>query len=229
MLADLFDGVSLWRFVIEYFLDDVSSLLRNAVVKRILSSKHLFIKSVGVLILKRKVSIEHGKENDSAGPDIDLNTIVSFALYHLRSRITWTAACGFQLLHNFIIVAVFGSSFWRRIWSFLVLFLNFRVCVAQAKINYLDVLIGVKKHVFGLEVSVDDLQLVQVVDAIDNLVEKPACFSLGQPFIGRKLLFFISNVVKKFTPWTVLHDQKQVLGSLDYFVELDEIGVADEF
>lgn len=53
-----------------------------------------------------------------------------------------------------------------------------------------------------------DLELMQVVDAINNLMEKTAGFALGQPLIGRKLLFFISNVVKEFPTRTVLHHQK---------------------
>ncbi len=147
MLANLFDGVSLWRFVIEYFLDDVSSLLRNAVVKRIFSSKHLFIKSVGVLILKRKVSIEHGKENDSAGPDINLNTIVSFALYHLRSRITRWTTWGLE--------------------QFTLL-----ISVTEPKINNLQRVIISKQYILRLEIPVCYIDFPHILNTIDKLMKK---------------------------------------------------------
>lgn len=74
----------------------------------------------------------------------------------------------------------------------------------------------------------DNFQLMQVVDTIDYLVEKATGFTLSQSFISKILLFLVCNVVEKLPARAVLHDQKQVLGSLNDFVKLNQIGMADE-
>ena len=40
---------------------------------------------------------------------------------------------------------------------------------------------------------------------------------------------FADDVVKEFSPLHVLHDQKQVFGSFDDLIKLNNIGMADEF
>lgn len=75
----------------------------------------------------------------------------------------------------------------------------------------------------------DYLQLVQVIDTIDDLVKKSACLSLCQSLLSSRVLFFISDVIEQFTATAVLHDQKQVFWGLDYFVELDQVRMTDQF
>ncbi len=47
--------------------------------------------------------------------------------------------------------------------------------------------------------------------------------------IVRLVLFAFDDVVKELAALHVLHYQEQLLRSFNYFVELDDAGVADEF
>jgi hypothetical protein len=58
---------------------------------------------------------------------------------------------------------------------------EFAVGVGESEVDDLDVLLAVEQHVFGLEVAVDDAEAVQVVDAVDDLVEEAAGLAFGQP------------------------------------------------
>jgi hypothetical protein len=73
-------------------------------VKRVLSCEYLFIESVGVFVFEREVSIEHGEENDSARPDIYLDTLVSLALDHFGSSIARRTTWCFEQFTLFISV-----------------------------------------------------------------------------------------------------------------------------
>lgn len=75
----------------------------------------------------------------------------------------------------------------------------------------------------------DNLQLVQVIDTVDNLVKKSTCLSLCQSLLLSRVLFLISDVIEQFTATAVLHDQKQVFWGLDYFVELNQVRMTDQF
>ena len=67
-----------------------------------------------------------------------------------------------------------------------------------------------------------DFDLVEVLNACEYLVEKSACLTVLQP-----ALFY--DVVEQFAPTRVLHDQKQLLGCLDNFIELHDVRVSDDF
>ena len=75
----------------------------------------------------------------------------------------------------------------------------------------------------------DYFKLVQIVDSVNDLVKEPASLPLSQPKMKTILLFLVRNIVKQLSSWTVLHNQKQVFGSLNYFVELNEIGMSYKF
>jgi len=59
-------------------------------------------------------------------------------------------------------------------FSFLILFLNFGISIGQSKIYNFDVLVCIKQHVLWFKVSMDNFKLVEVIYAIDNLMEEPA-------------------------------------------------------
>ena len=62
----------------------------------------------------------------------------------------------------------------------------------------------VKKEVFGLEVSVDDAELVEVLDAADDLLEELAGLDLFQ-------LLLFDDIVEQFASTHELHYQEQLL------------------
>lgn len=64
-----------------------------------------------------------------------------------------------------------------------------------------------------------DAELVQVFNTTNYLLEKPTCFHFLE-------LLLLNDIVKELTTADVLHDQKQLLGCLDDFKKLNNIGVS---
>ena len=79
----------------------------------------------------------------------------------------------------------------------------------------------VQKQVFRFQVSVDDAQLVQVLNTTDDLLEELACFRLFQ-------LLLLDDVVEKFASTDKLHDQEELLRCLNNFEELNDVWVPDQ-
>lgn len=67
----------------------------------------------------------------------------------------------------------------------------------------------------------DDPNLVNIFDACNKLCKYPDSFTLINAFI-------LNDVVEEFPLLHVLHDQEQLFGRLDDFVELDDIWMPDE-
>ena len=61
---------------------------------------------------------------------------------------------------------------------------------------------------------------VQIFDSSKNLVEKAAGFPVLEPFL-------LHNMVKELTTRSVLHDQEQLFGCFNNFVQLDYVGMSD--
>ena len=61
---------------------------------------------------------------------------------------------------------------------------------------------------------------VQIFDSSKNLVEKAAGFPVLEPFL-------LHNMVKELTTRSVLHDQEQLFGCFNNFVQLDDVGMSD--
>ena len=140
--------------------------------------------------LEGKSSTDHGVKNNPAAPKIHLKSVILFPCDHFRSSIARTPASCFQLLlyqSLLICLDTFLSlllEICRNISLYeyvLILFLgNLRVCIRKAKINNLDVLLVIQKHVFRLKIAMDDAESVEIVDPIDDLVEEAAGLLFGQ-------------------------------------------------
>lgn len=74
-------------------------------------------------ILKGKGSANHRKENDPSTPDVYLTAIVSGASNHLRSSVAWRPTGSFELL-------------------------SLNICVAEAKVDYLQTKLTIKQDIF---------------------------------------------------------------------------------
>lgn len=68
----------------------------------------------------------------------------------------------------------------------------------------------------------DNVELVDVLYSTDNLLKDSASLFLIEPFL-------FNDVVEEFSVLHVLHDEEKLFRSLYDFVELYDIGVADEF
>jgi hypothetical protein len=93
--------------------------------------KDLFVKNVGVWVLKGQVAADHGKEDDSTTPDVDSGPMVSFS----------------------------GDHFWRSVArgpASRLQRLPFLVGVAETKVHQLDLSIMVEEQIFWLHVPMDN-------------------------------------------------------------------------
>lgn len=75
------------------------------------------------------------------------------------------------------------------------------VGIAEPKINQLQIVLVVEQQILGLEVSVNDAQLVQVLDRALDLLEELARLLLSQ-------LLLLDDVVEELAPRNILHDQE---------------------
>ena len=75
------------------------------------------------------------------------------------------------------------------------------VGIAEPKINQLQIVMVVEQQILGLEISVTDAQLVQVLDRALDLLEELARLLLGQ-------LLLLDDVVEELAPRNILHDQE---------------------
>ena len=66
----------------------------------------------------------------------------------------------------------------------------------------------------------NDIKLVQILNARNYLMEKFKCMRFLDPLV-------LDDVVEQFTAICVLHNQVQLLGCFDDFVELNDVGVSD--
>lgn len=85
---------------------------------------------------------------------------------------------------------------------------TFAIGITESKVDQPDGAIVVDEEILGLEISVDDVELVNVLDAGDDLLKYGACFILGDSVLFHCLLLGFDNIVKKLSGIHVLHDQE---------------------
>lgn len=96
------------------------------------------------------------------------------------------------------------------------------VSVAQAEVDNLDVHILVEKQVLRLQVAMANLDLVEVLDASEDLVEEPARFAILQSSL-------LDDVLEKFASAGILHYQEELFGRFDDFIQLHDVRVSNDF
>ncbi len=128
----------------------------------------------GIAVLKRQITTDHGKKDDSTGPNIDFKPIILFTGYHFRGGITGRSTCSFKHLSWF-------------------------VSITQAKIDYFKGMFPVNEEIFGFEVTVHNIQLMQVGHTTDHLLKITTGFFLLD-------FGFLHDVVEKLSFLDVLHD-----------------------
>lgn len=90
--------------------------------------------------------------------------------------------------------------------------------IGETEICYYHVPVAIEEEVFELQVAVDDLFLVDVPDAGDELTEEFARILLLQVAVSQ-------NVVEEFTPRCIFEDDTDVLVCLDNVVQPDDVGM----
>ena len=127
-------------------------------MERVFSCEDLFVQGVRVLVFERQVSIEHRKENDATGPDIDFDAVVPFALNHFRGGITWGATRGFKEF-------------------------TFFVGVTESKIYNLKRIIVGKENILRFEISMGDVDFPDILNTVDEFVKKLSGFVFLDAFV----------------------------------------------
>ncbi len=78
----------------------------------------------------------------------------------------------------------------------------------------------VDENIFGLEVAVGDEVGVGICDSADDLFEEEAGLVLAD--------VIVLDVIVKFATFCVFHYHKDVVGRVQYFVELDDVLMVDK-
>ena len=90
--------------------------------------------------------------------------------------------------------------------------------VRETKVGDYHVPVSVEQEVFEFEVAMDDLFLVNIPDAGDELTKEFACVLLLEVTMGK-------DMVKEFTAGRVLENDANVFVRLDDVVKSDDVGV----
>ena len=196
VLLDLGGGEALVGVGLEDLVDQVDALRGKALGHLELAAQDFLVQLRSGLVFKRQIAGHHGEKDDAARPDIDPRTVVLQPVDHLRCCVAGRATGRFQHL-------------------------TLLVGVAEAEIDQSNILLMVEEQVLRLEVPVNDAQLVEVLDAADDLLEEFAGFGLLE-------LLLLHDVVEELAPAHELHYQKQLLRRLNDFEQLDDVGMPDE-
>ena len=185
--ADVLDCVALFRVGVQDFCYQILTLGREEIGYLIFGLDDFLIQLLRVLVLKWQVATNHSVENHAARPDVRTKSVVALTPDHLGRGVAGTPA---GCLQRFA----------------------FLVQITQAEVNQLDVVVVVEQKIFGLQVAVHDPQLVDVLDAREDLRVHLAGLFLGQAPV-------LDDVLKKLAAGTVLHDEVEVVVVFDHLYQ----------
>jgi hypothetical protein len=189
MSPDVLDRVPASGVWIQDQLQQLFGIIAEEGWQFVFRLEDFLIKLLRILVFERQVAAHHRIEDDATRPDVCAQPEIPLPFDHLRRRIARTAT--------------------SRLQSFSGV-----VEVAQPKVDDFDAVVVVEQKVFGLQVSVDNAQLVDVLDARYDLLVHLGCLLLFQPSI-------FDNVLEELSAGAILHDQVEVVIVLDHFVQLD--------
>lgn len=142
-----------------------------------------------------KAATEHGIEKDAGGPDVGRRSLVVTSLHNLRCHVRWRATENLKLC------------LWRR-------------AATESKVYELDHLLAVNDNVLQLNVSMCDVSVVQVFQSKEELLDDSFGFLLSKLPISLRFQMRVQTLTVG-----VLHHQVNVLGCVNAFVQLDDIGM----
>jgi len=98
MSTDIWRSESLGWICVENLLNEVATIITDKLRNRVISVQDLFVKNIGLWVLKRQVPAYHGIQNDTTRPNICCQTMVLLASNHFWSCVARTATSSFQSL-----------------------------------------------------------------------------------------------------------------------------------
>lgn len=128
-------------------------MLRDEIGHLELPGEDLFVQFRGVWVLEGEETADKSKHNDTTAPNVHVCAKILLPRNHFWSSVARAATSCLQQL-------------------------PMTVGVAQAEVDYFDVLIMIKQQVLRFQVPVNDVELMYVLDASDYLLEELACLLL---------------------------------------------------
>lgn len=121
--------LNLWNFEtglgvdIQYLFHEVFGIGRDEFRDLELPRKDLLVESVSILVFEGQIATEQSVHNYSAGPDINIETVVMLASDHLGGGIARRPTGGLEFFAGLVLIG-------------------------EAEVDYLDIFIVVKQQVF---------------------------------------------------------------------------------
>jgi hypothetical protein len=196
MCTDPRDRYTTLRICGQHCSDKVTGHVRDKAWHLVICTENLLVESSGVLIFKWQIATKQRKENHTTAPYITQIRNIALSCDHLRCSIARGAACSFEKL------SILKS-------------------VAETEVNDLDIPVVIKQQILGLQVTMNDVHLVDLLHARKDLMEESAGVPLPNSATG-------NDVIEKFTTTAVLHDQVKLPRCLNDLIELNDMLVPDQ-
>lgn len=191
---DVLSRRPLLRHLLQHHLHDVDRRLRGRVLVLDLLVELLDCVEVADLVrLERHVAVQHGVEADACAPDVHWKAFVPHVLDDFRRDVRRGAA----LLEQYLLLLDLPT---------------------HAEVTNLDVTVPVEQDVVKLDIAVRHFVLVQVGNALHDLLEHKLGVLLAQ-------LPPLSHVVEQVSAWAELHDDHVMLICLESLQNLDVVRV----
>lgn len=132
-------------------LEQVLAVERDPLGRDLLPAQDLFVEQFGVRVFEGQLAANHREQDHPATPDVCAQPLLGLARHHFGGRLTRTPAGGLQELVRL-------------------------VRVAQPEVDYFDVVLLVEQEILGFEVAVHDADAVDLLDALEDLLQEFAGF-----------------------------------------------------
>lgn len=132
--------VALLGLDVQNFGDQILAVSGDVVRVLEVTVHDFLVQGICVGVFEGEVAAHHGKQNNTATPDVDFCTVVLFARYHLWSGVTRRSASRFQSLFRL-------------------------VRIAEAKVDDFDLAVMIKQQILRLHVPMNYTELMKIVDS----------------------------------------------------------------
>ena len=156
---------------------------------------YFLVQDGDVVFVEGEGAREQSVQDDAAGPDIDGSSFVLSFADDFGGGVGRASTGGFEEF------AVFHK-------------------VGESEVADFDEVILVDEDVFGFEVAMGDMILMDVLDSVDDLLKVEA----GLFLVNGGIL----DVFVEFSLGGEFHDHENVICGIKHLVQLDDVGVVDE-
>lgn len=150
MLPNILNCKTLRRIWVEDQVYQVFGVIAQETRQLVISFQNLLVQLLRILVLKGQVAADHRVQDDTAAPYVGTEAQVPLTLDHFWRCVAWTTASCLEPL------AVL-------------------VKIAEAEIDYFNVIIMIKKQVLGLQIPMHNAQLMNVLNTRNQLLIHLGC------------------------------------------------------